>query len=190
MPKRKTKRAPKTKVCKRCGKRRKAAEFHRDKTRKDGLRTWCKSCTNEYHRDRVEADPLGEFIRSLVGSARARSKAKKMDFSLTAECVAEMYEAQAGRCSVTGIEMSYIRYDGKHATNLSIDRINNDRGYTPDNIRLVCSNVNRMRGQWSDVELIWWCRLVVDNCTADMDTVTDHAAPIEPLGDIDLHGDY
>ena len=37
-----------TKQCTRCRKRRKVEQFHRDKTTKDGLSTWCKGCTREY----------------------------------------------------------------------------------------------------------------------------------------------
>ena len=41
----------KTKVCTRCKKRRKVAEFYKDKHMKDGLSSWCKSCTKAYDRE-------------------------------------------------------------------------------------------------------------------------------------------
>jgi hypothetical protein len=39
-----------TKKCTRCAKRRKVEMFHRDRTMKDGLSSWCKTCTREYDR--------------------------------------------------------------------------------------------------------------------------------------------
>ena len=39
-----------TKKCTRCQKRRKVENVHRDKHQKDGLSSWCKSCTREYDR--------------------------------------------------------------------------------------------------------------------------------------------
>jgi hypothetical protein len=39
-----------TKKCTRCAKRRKVEMFHRDRTMKDGLSSWCKVCTKEYDR--------------------------------------------------------------------------------------------------------------------------------------------
>ena len=39
-----------TKKCTHCSKRRKVENFHRDKTTKDALSTWCKTCTREYDR--------------------------------------------------------------------------------------------------------------------------------------------
>ncbi len=40
----------KTKFCTRCKKRRKLDLFYKDKHMKDGLTSWCKSCTKEYDR--------------------------------------------------------------------------------------------------------------------------------------------
>ena len=48
-----------TKTCTRCRKRRKVEGFHRDKTTKDSLSTWCKACTREYdraYRERKKAE--------------------------------------------------------------------------------------------------------------------------------------
>jgi hypothetical protein len=42
---------PKTKVCTRCKKRRKLDLFYKDKHMKDGLSSWCKSCTKHYDRE-------------------------------------------------------------------------------------------------------------------------------------------
>jgi hypothetical protein len=56
--------APKTKVCTRCKKRKKAgqgqaSQFYGDKHMKDGLSSWCKPCTKEYdkaYRERKKAE--------------------------------------------------------------------------------------------------------------------------------------
>ena len=48
-----------TKKCTRCSKRRKVENFHGDKHQKDGLSSWCKSCTREYdraYRERKKAE--------------------------------------------------------------------------------------------------------------------------------------
>ena len=41
----------KTKICTRCKKRKKVAEFYGDKHMKDGLSSWCKPCTKDYDRE-------------------------------------------------------------------------------------------------------------------------------------------
>lgn len=48
-----------TKQCTRCRKRRKVEQFYRDKHVKDGLSSWCKTCTREYdkaYRERKNAE--------------------------------------------------------------------------------------------------------------------------------------
>ena len=43
--------APTTKKCTRCSKRRKVEQFYKDRHMKDGLSSWCKSCTKDYDRE-------------------------------------------------------------------------------------------------------------------------------------------
>ena len=43
----------KTKKCKKCGRELPLSEFTKDKTTKDGLKYWCKSCRNELNKTRV-----------------------------------------------------------------------------------------------------------------------------------------
>jgi hypothetical protein len=42
--------AQKTKICTRCKKRLKVERFYKDKSAKDCLTCWCKSCTLDYDR--------------------------------------------------------------------------------------------------------------------------------------------
>ena len=37
-----------SKICKKCGKRKKINQFDKQSATKDGLRTWCKKCCTEY----------------------------------------------------------------------------------------------------------------------------------------------
>jgi len=39
-----------TKYCPKCGETKKLTEFFRNKTKKDGLTSWCKECTGDYNR--------------------------------------------------------------------------------------------------------------------------------------------
>jgi hypothetical protein len=42
---------PKTKICTRCGKRRKIEQFYKDKHQKDGYSSWDKARTKDYDRE-------------------------------------------------------------------------------------------------------------------------------------------
>ena len=79
-------------------------------------------------------------------------------------CTAVLYELwkeQNGKCAVTGESMTYVRGQGSVPTNLSIDRIDNNVGYTRDNIRLVCYQVNFMKRALTDEGLAIWCEKII-----------------------------
>lgn len=57
-----------------------------------------------------------------------------------------------GVCEVTGLSLSTSYEGSAHRNPLvpSVDRIDNSRGYTPDNVRLVCGWFNYARQDWPD----------------------------------------
>lgn len=48
-------------------------------------------------------------------------------------------------------------------TNISVDQINPKAGYTKDNVQLVCWAVNRMKGEMSMDELLYFVNSIHDN---------------------------
>ncbi len=56
--------------------------------------------------------------------------------------------------------MTHTRGDGTVYTNVSIDRIDNDKGYTKDNIHLVCFIANLMKSTMTVDELAEWCKAI------------------------------
>lgn len=89
---------------------------------------------------------------TLLGHARKRSKIRELGFDLTVDDLLEMYEKQAGRCSLTGIEFSLSGgFDGKNNPFApSIDRIVAGGAYSKANVRLVCTAVNFALGDWGE----------------------------------------
>ncbi len=73
----------------------------------------------------------------------------------------EMADAQDWKCALSSRTMTQTWGKGHVQTNLSLDRIDNTRPYTRDNIRLVCVEANRLKGKLTDEELIDWCRSLV-----------------------------
>lgn len=72
----------------------------------------------------------------------------------------EMFLQQEGKCAVSGLTMTWMR--GKiHLTSISIDRIDSKRGYSADNVRLICHAINRLRGDHTDAEMLEVARAIV-----------------------------
>lgn len=75
-----------------------------------------------------------------------------------------LWEMQGGKCAVSGAPMQHTPTDsaGRRCNDYaaSLDRVDSSKGYTPDNVRLVCWFVNDMKGDRSDAEFLSLIRLV------------------------------
>ncbi len=81
------------------------------------------------------------FITTKLYTARARQKAewKNEPFTLTPVFIRAMYENQQRRCVKTGVPMVLA---ANHNFRMSIDRIDNKKGYVRDNVQLVIIEAN------------------------------------------------
>ena len=68
------------------------------------------------------------------------------DIQITRDDLVSLYHQQDGKCAITGVVMCHVF--GKPNT-ISIDRIDSAKGYTPDNVHLVCQWVNNAKSKYS-----------------------------------------
>ena len=95
------------------------------------------------------------FIRSCKVSAAKRGH----EFSLTAKDLQNAWESQSGLCAYTGIQMT-TQANLPHS--VSVERIDNDVGYTEANTVLVCKAINAMKSDL-DAKLFYdMCKSVVN----------------------------
>lgn len=59
--------------------------------------------------------------------------------------------------------MTYYKGKGRVPTNLSIDRIDSALPYTKSNVQLVCYQVNLMKSELSQSQLLYWCERILKN---------------------------
>lgn len=67
-------------------------------------------------------------------------------FDLTSSLLRGLHEKQRGRCYWFGVPFTYEVKSGP--TLISIDRLDNDQGYTSDNVVLACDAANRGRREY------------------------------------------
>ncbi len=75
-----------------------------------------------------------------------------------------LYEAQRGRCALTGREFADGPRTAHHFTLPgvpSLDRIDQRKGYVAGNVRLVIFEANRARGDGDDEELVALCHDII-----------------------------
>ena len=61
------------------------------------------------------------------------------------EFLKQLYQKQSGKCAISNLSMTFDR-NCEYA--VSVDRIDSNIGYHPDNIHLTCWWVNRMKLDW------------------------------------------
>jgi len=97
------------------------------------------------------------FSRLLRAGGKKRSDLSVSDLQV-------LYEAQGGKCALSGVPLTCILEKGKKTTsNASVDRINAGGEYVIGNIQLVCIAVNKWRGDTPVEEFISWCTRVAEH---------------------------
>lgn len=68
----------------------------------------------------------------------------------------------------------------------SLDRIDNKKGYTKDNVRFVHKIANKIRNIFNDPVLIYFCNLINNPLRGKIDYKTKNHRRIKVVGDIEL----
>lgn len=115
----------------------------------------CKRCSN------INNNPSGmvgavrmSWFQSFGKSAATRG----YEWNITPEFIDAMYNEQQGRCALSGLSIGWSITGWDHTA--SIDRIDNDCGYTENNVQLVHKQINMLRGSLSIDEFIQLCGYV------------------------------
>lgn len=85
----------------------------------------------------------------------------KKEERLQQQC--DVWKAQNGKCAISGLDMTYELGEGRIYTNVSIDQIMPSKGYTIDNIQLVCMAVNQLKSDLDMDTILILCSAIVDN---------------------------
>jgi hypothetical protein len=138
-------------------------------------RTRCKVCVlenlainnNKIYKTKCEkrSSSYKNFITGILNHAAKRKQ--DLGFNIDIGFLINLYESQEGKCAISGEEMTYLAGGGRKCTNISIDRIDSNKGYVRDNVQFVCDVVNVMKQQLTKDELILWCNKIIKNSKND-----------------------
>ncbi|KAK3718252.1 hypothetical protein RRG08_023023 [Elysia crispata] len=91
-------------------------------------------------------DPQKNIGRKLQAYKRVdAAKGLKCNLRLRIKDVEALKEKQSNRCASCNIDLLWC-YEPKDTRQFSVDRIDNAKGHTRDNVRLACLECNRKRG--------------------------------------------
>lgn len=138
------------KVCTNCDHMKVVGEFYEDVSRTDGIDFHCKECrrAKQRHRNRHPRE-THQYKRRWKGysktqymmftAAKGRAKEKGISFTLSPDDI-----IIPNMCPILDIDI--IQGGNKRSNNSpSLDRIDNSKGYTPDNVIVVSYRANKLK---------------------------------------------
>lgn len=128
------------KICEGC-----STEF---KTYKKHQRFCNRSCANKSLN--LIKDPIEQFFREKITRLRSNAKKRNKEFNLTWQDLRNKYNDQKGKCFYTSrtLQLTYSTKERKVCPpdQLSVDRLDSNKGYVIDNIVLCCYAINNFKG--------------------------------------------
>lgn len=97
----------------------------------------------------------GEVSKAYYSKIRSRSIKKGIYFNITIQYLSDLYNNQKGRCYFSNLKIN--------TSNMSLDRLDPNKGYTIDNVAWVLKEINFMKHKLSEKEFINLCKLVSKN---------------------------
>lgn len=101
----------------------------------------CVQCARErgsYTR-RMLGGQIGSLTLDKYNKWKRSAVRRGYEFSVSMEYLNSVYEAQEGKCAYTGLQSNKI-------SDLSIDRIDNSKGYVEGNIQFITNPMNTLKG--------------------------------------------
>jgi len=155
------------KTCKDCKLDKDLQDFQKVSVIKNKIyyRANCKSCFNN-KRYGINQGKVVPILDEMLYQARKRAKRKNIEFDITKEFIIELIRKQNNKCHYTGWELNWDKkYLGKKRTcppdRASIDRLDNTKGYTKDNVVICCDIANRAKSSYTLLDFISMCESVI-----------------------------
>jgi hypothetical protein len=145
-----------TRFCPVCGKAKTYAsksEFNRANKNK----TSCRICA---YKETAKKKKYKDIPRGWFDTKKRRSAERKKEWDITIEYIWRIYIKQGKVCALSGLPLDFDA-DSDNGT-VSIDRINNDKGYVKRNVQLIHKDLNFMKYVYDQKYFIKMCKLVAE----------------------------
>lgn len=131
--------------------------------------------TREFTREnhRWTSSAVGQVCGTLMTYLRRKAKERGLSFQVTKQDLWELFLRQDGKCALSGVPITLTTVVNaqnnldKTQMSASLDRIDNSKGYTIDNVQWIHKILNAMRRQYSVEEYVHWCTLVANHANPE-----------------------
>lgn len=108
----------------------------------------CRNCYNNSQKE-IMRKRITKDIYSYFDYILQQIKRRKWEVNIDRDYLVELFNSQEGKCKVTGITLKINK--GRKYNSISVDRIDNTKGYIKGNIQIVCYGYNSMKSN-HDIE--------------------------------------
>lgn len=131
--------------------------FFKHSATADGHHSWCKHCCKEGNnrsREKLNSTIEGR-AKVFLQNAKKSAEKRQQEFLMTVADVVGCWNDQMGICAYSGRKMTL---KAGELTTVSIERIDSNKGYVPENTILVCQAINRMKSNFQFEDFYSLCR--------------------------------
>lgn len=100
----------------------------------------------------------GELAETYLTTVKNNAASRGMEFDLNGEWLWNLFMVQEEKCALSGEPITMDRFYGRKLCKqtASLDRKDSSLGYTKDNVQWVHKQINRMKMDMTDDELVAW----------------------------------
>jgi len=161
-----------TKTCYRCKQSFDVSLFAKNKSKKDGLSIYCKTCSNLITRTNRanrsgSANVVQKEYRKRTPIERwaytTKRNHRQYDVNIDIKDIISM-GYKTTHCPLCGCKLDYSVGKGTRKFNSpSLDRINNESYLDKNNVWIICAECNTRKGAHTLSEFILYCETVIKN---------------------------
>lgn len=129
---------------------------------RSGRKKSCGCLSTRHSYDNPHWKGYGGIYRSYWTRLKKGAEARDFTFDITIEHAWELFEEQARKCALTGLDIVQPNTWSKQPNDASLDRIDSSKGYILGNIQWVHKDLNCMKMNLEQDYFINLCRLVTE----------------------------
>jgi len=127
--------------------------------------SFCDLC-RKTHSNKLQAEDVNLYLIEKYRRSKGRASREGLEFSLSRPEWVEIYHSQKGLCFYTDEKMVWEPGKGHFPNTISVDRIDNNKGYVKNNVVFCCRRINTVKSNFSLEELqkympFWFWRIYV-----------------------------
>lgn len=150
----------KIKLCPKCNEFKKVEEFNRNKRTSDGLNDWCRECSHEADNRWRDSNPERYWVLKTLNNHRRRG----FRVEIAVDVLVKLAKTTK-TCPLCGCELvwSYDAKNGRRNSCPTLDRIDNGKALTFNNVQIICNRCNATKYDRTMKEFVEYCKTIADS---------------------------